>query len=234
MSKDPAFLFYDGDAARDVSHMNRLERGCYFDLIQAQRKFGGYTVEQARKILGKDFDDCWSSIELILSNENGLFFIEWVRDSMIKRTESAEKQRKRIQDYWDRKKQEEENNINHGNTTVLPIVNEIESVIVVDYEFIIGNYHSLCPKMNKVQAINQQRKGFINARYAEYGMEKITEVLRKAGGSDFLNGINDKGWKADFEWIMRPTNFIKILEGKYENNTRTDRRNIKRTNDLWN
>jgi hypothetical protein len=48
-------------------------------------------------------------------------------------------------------------------------------------------------------------------------MDKIISVIRTAGESDFLNGKNDKAWKADFEWIMRPQNFLKILEGKYEN-----------------
>src|SRR3990167_10136186 len=89
MSRDPAFLFYDGDAARDVSHMNRLERGCYFDLIQAQRKFGGFTVEQAKKILGKDFDTCWESLTLILSKQDDLYLIEWIKESTIKRKENA-------------------------------------------------------------------------------------------------------------------------------------------------
>ena len=129
MSKDPAFLFYDGDAARDVSHMNRLERGCYFDLIQAQRKFGGYTVEQARKILGKDFDSCWGALELILSVEDGIYFIEWVRISILQRKEHAELQRKRIQDYWDKKKKDEENRNIQGNTAVLPLENEDENEI---------------------------------------------------------------------------------------------------------
>jgi hypothetical protein len=127
MAKDPAFLFYDGDAARDVSHMNRLERGCYFDLIQAQRKFGGFTVEQARKILGKDFDSCWDAMTLILSNENEVFFIEWVKESIANRKEHAEKQRKRIQDYWDRKKKTDEPRRDHGNTVVKPLVNEDEN-----------------------------------------------------------------------------------------------------------
>jgi len=133
--KDPAFLFYDGDAARDVSHMNRLERGAYFDLIQAQRKFGGYTVEQARKILGRDFDEVWPALELILSvDERGLYYIEWVRDSIENRKEHAEKQRKRIQDYWDKKKKEESESDtksiprnNHGNTVDVPLENENEN-----------------------------------------------------------------------------------------------------------
>ncbi len=87
----------------------------------------------------------------------------------------------------------------------------------IDYEFVVENYHSLCPKMNKVVVINELRKGFINARVGEYGMEKVISVLRIAGESEFLNGENEKRWKADFEWILRPTNFVKIMEGKYNN-----------------
>jgi len=92
--KDPAFLFYDGDAARDVSHMNRLERGCYFDIIQAQRKFGRLSEELIKKILGKDFDSCWESIKICLSYDNHMFFIEWLENSTIKRKEYSESRRK--------------------------------------------------------------------------------------------------------------------------------------------
>jgi hypothetical protein len=58
----------------------------------------------------------------------------------------------------------------------------------------------------------------MNARVGEYGLDKVIMVLRLAGESEFLNGKNDKVWKADFEWIMRPTNFVKIMEGKYKQN----------------
>lgn len=85
----------------------------------------------------------------------------------------------------------------------------------VDYDNVIELYHTLCAKMSKVQVLNQARKGYINARISEFGIEKVTQVLRMAGDSDFLNGINDRAWKADFEWIMRPENFVKVMEGKY-------------------
>jgi len=132
--KDPAFLFYDGDAARDVSHMNRIERGCYFDLVMAQKKFGGFTVELIRKILGKDFEECWPSLELILKKEGDTYFIEWVRDSMEDRKVFAEKNRKRIQDWWDKKKTEENNSTdiprnNNGITTDIPYEDENEDAI---------------------------------------------------------------------------------------------------------
>jgi hypothetical protein len=230
MGRDPAFLFYDSDAARDVSHMNRLERGCYFDFIQAQRKFHGITIDQARKILGHDFDSCWSALELILSKEKDTYYIEWVRESIKARQEHAEKQRVRIQKYWDEKKKEDIPEQYHGITTEVPLVNEDEDVIedvikdkiVIDYDFVVENYHSLCPKLNKVAVMNDLRKGFINARVGEFGMEKVISVIRIAGESDFLNGKNDKAWKADFEWILRPTNFVKIMEGKYKNHTVVD------------
>jgi hypothetical protein len=99
---------------------------------------------------------------------------------------------------------------------------ENENVIVIDYENIVENYHSMCPKLNKVVVVNDLRKGFINARIGEFGIEKVINVIRLAGESDFLNGKNDKAWKADFEWILRPTNFIKIMEGKYKNHTIID------------
>jgi hypothetical protein len=140
MAKDPAFLFYDGDAARDVSHMNRLERGAYFDIIQAQRKFHGITVDQIRKILGKDFEQCWAALEMVLSvDENGKYFIEWIRESELKRSAHAELNRKRIQSYWDKKngKSVIPRN-NHGNTEGLtksePLVNEIENENAIENE----------------------------------------------------------------------------------------------------
>jgi hypothetical protein len=92
-NRDPAFLFYDGDAARDVSHMNRLERGCYFDIIQAQRKFGKLSEQVIKKILGKDFDGCWEAVKMCLTYENHMYFIGWLEESSIKRREYSESRR---------------------------------------------------------------------------------------------------------------------------------------------
>lgn len=90
MGKDPAFLFYDGDAARDVSHMNRLERGCYFDIMQAQKKFGPLTLPAIKKILGRDFDECWPSLQMCLTYVQDMYFISWLKDSIEKRQKYSE------------------------------------------------------------------------------------------------------------------------------------------------
>jgi hypothetical protein len=89
----------------------------------------------------------------------------------------------------------------------------------IDYDNVVELYHELCPKMRKVEKLGKQRREFIHARFSEYGLSKITEVLRLAGESDFLNGKNDRLFMADLEWLMRPNNFIKVMEGKYQNRT---------------
>lgn len=99
MGKDPAFLFYPADAAEDVSHMNRLERGCYFDIVQAQKKFGRLNLSLIKKILGHDFDGCWDSIKICLSYVDDMYFIEWLENSIEKRkaySESRKNNRKGI------------------------------------------------------------------------------------------------------------------------------------------
>jgi len=223
--KDPAFLFYDGDAARDVSHMNRLERGAYFDLIQAQRKFGGYTVEQIRKILGKDFDEVWPALELILSKDkDNIYFIEWVKNSIDKRKEHAEIQRKRIQNYWDNKRKEnEEKQIpinNDGNTVVLPLVNENEIVNEIEninYNEIVNKYNSICKSLPKIEKLTESRKKKIKIRFFEIGgYEGFEKLFNLVESTPFLKGDNKQQWKADFNWLIEnDTNYVKVLEGKY-------------------
>jgi hypothetical protein len=83
--EDFCFTYYDGDALRDMSHMNRLERGAYNDLVLQIRKFGHITIDQIKKCLGKDFETCWESIELVLKrDDDGKFFIQWLEMSIKK------------------------------------------------------------------------------------------------------------------------------------------------------
>lgn len=69
----------------------------------------------------------------------------------------------------------------------------------------------------RLSTMTPQRERFLAARVREAGKEGLAEVVRKAAASNFLNGRNDRGWTADFAWMMRPNNFAKILEGNYDN-----------------
>ena len=62
-----------------------------------------------------------------------------------------------------------------------------------------------------------KRTTFLLARLREYGKEALAAVVKKAAASDFLNGGGSRGFVADFEWLFRPNNFPRILEGTYDN-----------------
>lgn len=71
----------------------------------------------------------------------------------------------------------------------------------------------------KIKSLSERRKSNIKARVREHSKRAVFEVITKAGASDFLNGRNKNGWVADFDWIFRPNNFPKVLEGNYDNRT---------------
>lgn len=50
-----------------------------------------------------------------------------------------------------------------------------------------------------------------------YSLDEIQEVFERANKSKFLQGSNDRGWSATFDWIITPDNFEKIRAGNYDN-----------------
>lgn len=91
-----------------------------------------------------------------------------------------------------------------------------------DRQSVIDKWNELLPE-HKIYKISSSSKRYklLNARLSEYGLGKVFEVVEKTSQSDFLRGQNKSGWSADFEWIMRPNNFIKVLEDKYKNSIDT-------------
>lgn len=114
--EDFCFTYYDGDAARDKAHMTRLQRGAYDDLISAQRKRGHLSIDDIKRVLSRDFEECWPALEWILKVDGeGKFFIEWVDKSIEKMRKHSQTQKERIEKYWAGKK-----NSNDGNTEFIP------------------------------------------------------------------------------------------------------------------
>lgn len=45
------------------------------------------------------------------------------------------------------------------------------------------------------------------------------EAMPKVQASQFCQGVNDRGWRADIDWFLQPDTCAKIIEGKYQNTT---------------
>ena len=101
------------------------------------------------------------------------------------------------------------------------------------HQEVIDLYHKHLPTLRKVEVWNDARKGYLRQRWREVAEElskeksiQVSDILEwwsdfftHIGQSKFLMGrVNDKSGRtftADLEWILKPSNFAKIIEGKY-------------------
>ena len=86
-----------------------------------------------------------------------------------------------------------------------------------DYQAVLDAFHESCPSLPKVLKLSDSRKKAIKARLNDFGLEEIKRAFVLTEQSDFLKGTNATGWQAGFDWLMKPANMTKVLEGNYEN-----------------
>jgi uncharacterized protein YdaU (DUF1376 family) len=96
---------------------------------------------------------------------------------------------------------------------------------------IVNEYHNRLPSLPRVLVRNAKRDGLIRGRWREAfadgkftdradGMGLFCEFFDHVAVSRFLTGRADSKpgvppFCADLEWLMRPTNWAKVVEGKY-------------------
>ncbi len=81
-----------------------------------------------------------------------------------------------------------------------------------DPQEIIDLYNSL-PSLNRITG---SLKTKIKAVLKTYSLGELKQAFIKAEQSKFLQGNNDRKWKASFDWIIKPDNIAKILNGNYD------------------
>lgn len=94
------------------------------------------------------------------------------------------------------------------------------------HQEIIALYHEILPVCPTVREWNDTRKKYLQARWREKPERQSLEWWRKffsyVAKSDFLTGKmpgrnNGPPFTADLEWLIKPSNFAKVIEGRYEN-----------------
>jgi len=89
---------------------------------------------------------------------------------------------------------------------------------IVPYQAIVDLFHELCPSLPKLLRLTNNRRTAIKNRWKEYGdLEVFRTLFAKAEASDFLSGRNGKWTNCNFDWLMKPSNMVKVLEGNYDN-----------------
>lgn len=75
-------------------------------------------------------------------------------------------------------------------------------------------------KLNSLKP-GTKRYDSLRARIKQYGIESILKAINNIESSSFLKGQNKNNWIITFDWFVRPNNFIKVLEGNYNQDNKT-------------
>ena len=86
---------------------------------------------------------------------------------------------------------------------------------ILTYQLIVDMFNEICVSFPHVTAISERRKAAIKARMKQYNGEQFKRLFEIAESSDFLKGKNNRDWVANFDWLMKDSNFAKVLDGNY-------------------
>jgi hypothetical protein len=87
-----------------------------------------------------------------------------------------------------------------------------------DYKLAFQLYNEMASraKLPRAQSLNKDRAGKLRARLKEAGgIDGWKAAMTEVENSTFLTGANDRGWRANLDFILQQSSFTKIMEGQY-------------------
>ena len=99
-------------------------------------------------------------------------------------------------------------NINNKNINKQNIKDRVEEFKLL--------FNVICVSLPEVRLLTKARASHIKTLLSTLEKSGLTttEYLKKVENSDFLSGRSGK-WRATFDWIINPSNSVKIIEGNY-------------------
>jgi predicted phage replisome organizer len=127
--------------------------------------------------------------------------------------------------------------VTQGNATELEldkeldkdIKNNISSAEPTPYAQIQQLFNEMCTTLPKIKNVKGSRQKTINNRWKEYSdIEFWKSLFQTVHESNFLSGRDGNWIGCSFDWIIKPTNLQKIIEGNYKNKEGTAKGNQKK------
>jgi len=85
-------------------------------------------------------------------------------------------------------------------------------------------YNATVTNLPKVRELTDDRESKVRLRLRERPLAVWKDIFERMDRTPFLNGENNRGWRATFDWIIaNQTNAAKVLEGKYDSGKPEDR-----------
>ena len=78
-------------------------------------------------------------------------------------------------------------------------------------------WNTHCGSLPNAKALTTKRKSSARARWRDMPDEAYwINVVQRIASSLFCNGESDRGWRATFDFFLKPDTHISVMEGKYD------------------
>lgn len=211
--------------------------------IPMDTKALGKKFRRTTKTVGFAFD-LFMKLDMVRQDKDGAYYVtNWgkYQSDMSEKADKSEYDKKRYQEKKAKaetsenekkvKKSENSTFFTEQNKNIEEEINissssdeeeDIEAAAAATDE-IVESYNRICTSFPKVENITAVRRDQIEASMKELHADTgfYEKVFRKAEKSAFLKNKKGKKWVTNFDWMIRPQNAAKILEGTYDD-TKSD------------
>lgn len=179
-----------------------MEPGHRMDLESLSRKV-------ASKLQSADYEAVVRAMEYmveigLLVEEDGMVLSERVLRQCGEFDEYIKSQKEKIAKRWDAARKARE-----------------EDASLAEVQALVDRYIELCPSLPKVRTMTPNRRVHCRTFLKSFSKESIDEGFRKANASSFLNGRSGNWNGISFDWLINQSNFVKVLEGNYDDRKRS-------------
>ena len=223
---------------------NRIAQAenCCLDLSKKYNKAAivsdlGFTIKEFDEFIEYLLHDC----ELIMECEPGVITTDIIQENFQKVQVNREKARDRKQRSLEKvskgsvellesspdqnnkgkesKGKESKNTLPEGNESKLEV-----STPACPHDDIRILYNQVLPELPTCTLRNKTVDGYTRARWREdpqrQSIEWWNEFFHEVKESDFLMGKTKNPFTCSFDWLVKPTNFTKVINGNYKNKTK--------------
>lgn len=105
-----------------------------------------------------------------------------------------------------------------SNEMTSPVTSSDEGEESLKPEHVVAAWNETATRFGlpTVRKLTEQRRRALNARIRQHSIDEWTEAIAAIERNPWLHGQNDRGWRADFDFLLQPKSFTKLIEGGYD------------------
>ncbi len=228
------YHFHIGDYASHTAHLTEIEDLAYrrmLDYCYLNECGLPESVERIARVIRMP-QHCHSIATVLLEywkqSEDGTYRQQRIESNLIEMRERSNAAKEKANKRWKKADavamplqcQGNATNTNtNTNTNTKTLSSSGDDRTHPDYQAIVNLYHKTLPNLAPVKLLTDKRKSAIRSccslKPSYSSLEFWEAYFNDAAKSDFIMG-RKIDWKADFDFLIKKSKFVKVLEGSYD------------------